>query len=172
MAFTRWECLRGAVAAWIAFLVIAPVVHVAVSLLADEVTRPDGLAALLDMLTYFLVLWLWFATSVILPWSFGALLILGLPLATALGLALRGVQDRRIHVVLFALLGAAVGLATTLVFAAVNPVPYPWGTLLSAAWVNTIVCTACVAAGWWYTAARALRADAESSPGSVMTSSG
>src|SRR5690606_4674540 len=97
MAFTRWEFLRGAVAAWIAFLVIAPVVHVAVSLLADEVTQPDGLAALLDLLTYFLVLWLWFATSVILPWSFGALVILGLPLATALGLALRGVQDRRIH---------------------------------------------------------------------------
>lgn len=160
MAFTAWEFVRGAAIAWVLFLVAAPGIQVAVALVPVAFTQPDWPQAILGALTYSVLMGLWLAVGVFLPWSFGALLVLGVPLAIALGLAMRTVADRRIHLACFALLGAAVGLATTLVFVAVNGWDFDPPGMVPAAVVNTLLCGASVAFGWWFTATRALRADA------------
>src|SRR5690606_1076770 len=115
--------------------------------------------SVLGSLGFLLLMGVWLAISMVLPWSFGALLVLGVPLGFALGLALRRVRDRRVHMVAFALLGAVVGLVTTLVFIAVGSWDAAFTDVTTAVVVNTIVCAACVMWGWWFTASRALRAD-------------
>src|SRR5690606_26105263 len=102
----------------------------------------------------------WIAILVILPWSFGALAMLGVPLAIALGLLLRRVPNFRIHLLAFALLGAAVGSATTVVFFGLSDWSSPTDIRGTVTVVNTILCAACVAAGWWSTASPALAEDA------------
>src|SRR5690554_2853650 len=101
MAFTAWEFLRGAIAAWVLFLVIAPLLNVAATSLLSFIANGSGelaggvspnfvvYAALLALLTVFL------------PWSLGALVVVGIPSAYLLGRRLRTVSAMSSHLLAF-----------------------------------------------------------------------
>ena len=130
MAFTVAEFVRGAVAAWVAFLVLATAAYAAV------------------IQGYVVV-----ATAFYVPWSLGAALV-GSPAAYLLGRSLRRVRRIAVHIAAFAALGAAVGLAATIVFVAVYG-HGNGGTLYYV--VNLALSVIAVPLGWYWTARRALR---------------
>lgn len=162
MAFTAWELIRGAIVAWVTFLMIAPALNVIVIYVSsafwssgEESNLPPTLspgfllfASALSALTLFL------------PWSFGAIVALGLPSAYLLGFGLRKTSAVSTHLLAFAGLGALVGAATTLVAAQVIEGELFTGESLSALVVNVAATASSVALGWRFTAKRALRADA------------
>lgn len=138
MAFTAGEFIRGALYAWLWFLLFSTLALV-----------PIG-----GMMS-------WIALVYTGPWSVGAL-PLGSPLAYGLGRVLQHNPSVPLHIALFSAFGAFVGIVTTAlaVFA-------PWSGLygsLNAGYTYMIVAV-CVSAtiavplGWWQTARRALRRD-------------
>lgn len=138
MRFTRWEFARGAIAAWGWFLVL------------------HQLLLLFPLVGY--GVWGLYAT---VPWSLGALL-LGSPVAFALGWAMRRQTRVSWHLSAFAALGLVIGAAAT-TLALWLPA---WGLpdagfremTLPAVLVAASASPA-VALGWWFTARRALAAD-------------
>lgn len=159
MAFTAWEFLRGAAVAWVAFVVIS-VPHVTITAATSALSQSNFVGNFLVALPASPLMGWWIAIVVIVPWSFGALSTLGIPLAAVLGLLLRQVPNPRIHLLTFATLGAVIGLATTLVFFALSDWTSPTDFRVTVTIVNTILCAACVAAGWWSSASPALAEDA------------
>lgn len=135
MKFTRSEFVRGAIAAWVWFLILHQV-------------------ALIPLRGYGV-----FALYATLPWSVGALL-LGSPVAYALAFGLRR-QPRVIrHLLAFTTLGLAVGTVATLV-ALWLPA---WGIPSEGLdpWLGVLVAVSAgpaVALGWWHTARRSLATD-------------
>lgn len=86
MRFTRWEFVRGAIAAWVWFLVL------------------HQLLLLIPLAGY--GLWGLYAT---VPWSIGVLLI-GSPAALALGWAMRRQPKVPLHLLAFAAFGLILGV--------------------------------------------------------------
>ena len=146
MAFTMREFLRGAISAWGWFIVFSTAAHLPIA----------GF--------YF-----WLVLYCTVPWSLGALLV-GSLIAYGLGWSLRGIPSVPVHVAMFTLLGAVVGIATTAL--AVLP-PGSALTGLNAEdyrFSIVVVCTASTIAvplGWWQTARRALRLDREEIAGVI-----
>ncbi len=145
MAFTAGEFIRGALYAWLWFLLLSTLTFV-------PIAGPMS----------------WIALVYTGPWSVGAL-ILGSPLAYGLGRLLERSPSVLLHAALFTLFGALVGIVTT-AFA----VSAPWSGLhgsLNPGYTIFIVAV-CVSAaiavplGWWQTATRALRRDQHNSAGS------
>jgi signal transduction histidine kinase len=134
MAFTRTEFWRGATSAWLWFI-------------------PLSLAPWTIFFGPYAVI----AAMYVVPWSIGAALVFATP-AYLLGRALRRIPRMPVHLLAFASLGAAVGVATTVVLFAVDP---SLGQAMGAAilTVNTAASTAAVTIGWWRSARRALRSD-------------
>lgn len=89
MGFSRAEFLRGAIAAWLWFLLIHQLALLVVAM---------GYGVLALYLT--------------IPWSFGALVI-GSPLAFLLGRVLRAERRKWVHEVTFGIFGLVVGVLTT-----------------------------------------------------------
>jgi len=162
MAFTAWEFIRGALLAWLFFVLLAPL---AVTI---GMTNPASITATFAYLPMILII----APLYAVPWSAGALLALGVPLALVLGLLLRGVASVRLHLICFAALGAFVGGVTTVVQLWSRTIPQPGVTYYGdqpSVWdllpgsvpllVSMQLITAIgVTLGWWITARRALRA--------------
>jgi len=92
-----------------------------------------------------------------LPWSIGALLLAGGPLAWLLGLTLRRVRAIWPHLLAFAVLGAAVGGTTAWVATTVmSGTSAGLGLTVPAA----VVTAGSVVFGWWRASRRALADDA------------
>ena len=130
MAFTLAEFVRGAVAAWVAYLALATVVYLAV------------------LQGYVVV-----AAMFYVPVSAVALVLGSFP-AYLLGWSLRRVRPLVVHLVAFGLLGMAVGFAATALFLLLQG-DIGGGALYYL--VNVPVSAASVALGWRWTARRALR---------------
>jgi hypothetical protein len=137
MSFTPGEFIRGALYAWLWFLLFANAVHIPL-----------------------FGLWFFYVLYYTLPWSIGALVVGSVP-AYLLGTALRRRTSLRLHAGLFTLFGASVGVVTTTLAFTV-----PWSSLYEGAGVyslsTALVCacaTIAVPLGWWQTARRALRRD-------------
>ncbi|UOQ90741.1 hypothetical protein MUN74_07515 [Agromyces endophyticus] len=155
MAFTWGEFARGAGFAWLAFQLVFPLSYPVMSIVValsspdpfESVKSAVGWALLVVMMSFLYAL----------PWSIGALLLIGGPAAWGLGLGLRRVASLRVHLVAFALLGAVVGAV----------VAWIAGTIMSMGASATVfaidaavVTGASVAYGWRRTARRALADDA------------
>lgn len=146
MAFTWREFRRGALTAWGVFNVLAPVVIAALTVVIESPTGSAGAAV------YVLV----FAPLLLVPISFAALVVLGAPLAYALGRGLRRTASEGAHLAAFVALGAVVGAtAGAIVLTAFRLEWSPWAILLCAA-----VTAFPVAFGWWHARRRALQDDA------------
>ena len=138
MAFTAGEFIRGAIYAWLWFLLFSTLAIVPIG----------GVMS-------------WIALIYTVPWSVGAL-ILGSPLAYGLGLFLQHNPSIPSHAASFTAFAALIGIVTTSLAAFA-----PWSGLqgsLNAGYTSLIVAV-CVSAtiavplGWWQTARRALRHD-------------
>lgn len=159
MAFTAWELVRGATMAWVLFTVFAPITIVIIALGIElwpgGVDGTDAVRAFTHGI---------FGATVIavmyVPWSLGALVVAGIPLAALLGRALRRTTQIATHLTCFAILGVLVGTAATLLALQVHsltPLDTGWAIIVT---VNILGTGAASAGGWWFTASRALRADA------------
>jgi hypothetical protein len=136
MRFTRAEFFRGAIAAWVWFLVL------------------HQLALLLP-----LAFMGWIGLWATVPWSLGALVV-GAPIAYGLGMLMRRQSQIIRHVAAFSAFGLGIGAVTT--FLAVWSQPQWLGAsgYISPSTVLVALSAApAVALGWWHTARRALAAD-------------
>lgn len=134
MAFTGVEFMRGALYAWLWFLVFSTVAHLPVA--------------------GFFVFFVLFTT---VPWSMAALFI-GSGFAYGLGRCLTRRRSLLLHASLFTVFGACVGLVTTRL-AIFSPTS---GLNESTSYSIVAVCIAATIAvplGWWQTASRALQRD-------------
>ncbi|MBN7793216.1 hypothetical protein [Microbacterium esteraromaticum] len=134
MNFSRAEFLRGALAAWLWFLILHQVF-----LLFP--TAGYGYIAL----------------QFSVPWSFGALLV-GSPIAFMIGRALRTDPRKWVHVTAFASFGLLLGVLTTTIalWLALDGDFAEWWVFFS---LVAISASPAVALGWWYAASRALKSD-------------
>ncbi|GAA1808399.1 hypothetical protein [Agromyces neolithicus] len=154
MAFTWGEFARGAGFAWLVFQLVFPLSYPVMSLGSFLLYPPSSGST--DVLVFALlgsVMMFVFA----LPWSIGALVMVGGPTAWLLGLALRRVRPIWVHLIAFAVLGAVVGGATAWTAGAVMT-----GSASSFGYTlpGALVTGASVAYGWRRTARRALADDA------------
>ncbi|MCR2827848.1 hypothetical protein [Microbacterium sp. zg.Y909] len=130
MAFTIAEFVRGAVAAWIAYLVLATVAYLA-------------------LLQGYVVV----AAVFYVPVSAAALVLGSFP-AYLLGWSLRRSRRIAVHLVAFVVYGAAVGSVATALFLLMR------GDLGGGALyylVNALLSAVSVPLGWYWTARQALR---------------
>lgn len=136
MNFTRPEFVRGAIAAWVWFLVLHQI-------------------ALIPLGGYGLL-----ALYVTLPWSIGALLLAS-PVAYVLALGLRTQPRARWHLVAFAALGLVVGTIATAMALLLSA----WGIPSDGSvptWCGAVVALSAgpaVALGWWHSARRSHATD-------------
>lgn len=149
MTFTGPEFWRGARTAWGVFVVILVVGMFVTTLAAGE--QPGwGQPLPLALLSAGYALVLGGVVS-------GAVMLITSPLARLLGRALAGVRHAWVHLLAFAALGGAIGLAVVFVqYLQTNPTGL--GIFSSSwTWVVVGVCSVSVAAGWAHAAFRALR---------------
>ena len=160
MAFTFPEFARGAVHVWVVFQLVFPLSYPVIIVVAG-LTAPgaDPDQAISD--TWALAL-AWGLLGIVmtfvfaLPWSIGALMLVGAPAAWLLGMSLRRVRSFPVHLTLFAMLGLGVGALTAWLASSTmsmgDGIPYVE--------IGGLVTAASVAHGWRRTASRALREDA------------
>ncbi|MFB7252379.1 hypothetical protein [Microbacterium sp. NPDC056234] len=142
MSFSRAEFVRGAIAAWLWFLVI------------------HQLALLIPATGYGFV-----ALYLTVPWSFGALM-LGSPLAFVIGRALRTERRLWVHEVTFGIFGLAIGVVTTSLAVWLTNDGY-LGDFAGWWWLAAIVAaSACpaVVLGWRYGTREIRRAESAQAP--------
>lgn len=96
-----------------------------------------------------------FSFGYAVPWSIGALVLVGGPAAWLLGRSLRRVRAMRWHLVAFAVLGLVMGLAASVIATASMQLPQGSFFVL----IATPATAVAVAFGWWRTASWALRDD-------------
>lgn len=126
MAFTRTEFLRGALSAWLWFLLLDLSVY-------GIIFFPTGAAV---------------AAMFAVPWSAGAVVIFAFP-AWLLGRALRRRAHVGVHVAAFAALGAVIGVITTATYLFVAAGRPEIAFFDSPFWlVNTAASAVAVALGW------------------------
>ena len=160
MAFTFPEFARGAIAAWVAFQLVFPLSYPAIIVVA-ALTAPgaDPGQAASDTWAQALawgLLGIVMTFAFALPWSIGALVLVGAPAAWLLGIALRRVRSFPVHLALFSTLGLGVGGLTA--WLATSTMSMGAGIPYVA--IGAVVTAAAVAYGWRRTASRALRDDA------------
>ena len=149
MAFAPAEFWRGALTAWGVFVLILVVGIFLTTVAAGE--QPGwGQPLPLALLSSGYALVLGGLVS-------GAVVLIISPLARLLGRALAGVRNVWIHLVAFAVLGGAIGLAVVFVqYLQTNRTGLGMFSN-SWTWVVVGVCSVSVAAGWAHAAFRALR---------------
>ena len=150
MAFTYGELARGALIAWGAFVVLLLIAFfVPTLMIPGALTGQYVLSSLLVM------------TSVIIIYgglfSFVAMLV-GSPLAWLIARTLTRVRAIPVHVAIFFLLGAVIGVLAILVLGLVFPnsvdgIQWPISALI------IVPAALAVPFGWWRSARRALRKD-------------
>ncbi len=169
MAFTAGEFIRGALAAWGLFVLISPFALAGYGTVGSLILTGRSDAE-------WIVPTLLISPMILVPYSLGALVI-GAPLALLLGLSLRRIRRRAVHIACFAGLGALVGAAATIVFTWMSTIPPSGVTVIHHVPPPTLgerilgngpmillfaaVTALTVALGWLITATRALRADAD-----------
>ncbi|GAA2449266.1 hypothetical protein [Agromyces soli] len=157
MAFTFGEFARGAGMAWLAFQLAFPLVYALIVFVGGVVdpSSSDPLSSSIGFGFYAVFVTFLYQT----PWTLGALVFGGI-LAWLLGLALQRVPAFGWHLAAFAALGALIGVVASW---------SAFGALGGGAFVVQLpavaVSAAAVAFGWWWTARRALRADAAATVG-------
>lgn len=160
MAFSFEEFARGAWWAWLGFHILFSAAYTSMGVAASfaafaAFAAPDPFGAFGASLAYvpaMLLASLLFA----LPWSVGALVLLGGPAAWVLGRALRRVRGRRWHLIAFTALGLGVGFAVSSI--ATTTMQPGWG-LSPFVVIGSPATAVAVAYGWWRTASRALSDD-------------
>ncbi|MCD2443597.1 hypothetical protein LQ757_15060 [Agromyces sp. SYSU K20354] len=158
MAFTFGEFARGAGIAWLVFQLVFPlsyplIIVVAALMSSDPATAISSAWAQALMWGILGILW---SFVFALPWSLGALVLLGGPAAWVLGLTLRRVRSIGVHLVLFAILGLGVGGLTAWLASSTMST----GAGIPYAVIGAVVTAVSVAYGWHRTARRALKDDA------------
>lgn len=143
MAFTPGDLWRGAWRAWCVFMVILLVVIAAFALRDAEVWLT------IVMLGY---------TAVIGGLIALAVMLVFVPVASLLGRALVRVRFVTVHVFVFAVLGASVGLVVVVLSIALG---FDAESLFASgvAWAVIGVCAISVVAGWSHAARRARQSD-------------
>lgn len=159
MAFTWGEFARGAAWAWWTFQWTFPLSYPVTTLLMLIGAPPASVESLPSMLGYSL-LGIAFSFGYALPWSIGALLLVGGPAAWLLGLSLRRVRAISFHLVCFVLLGLVVGSVTMWVATQTMGIFYDGSAAIVFTVVAAVATGAAVAYGWRRTARRALADDA------------
>lgn len=161
MAFTVREFFRGAFAALGYFLALfAPVFFLhylafaSLGAISPYLPPTNPFELLLPSVVMTLLAYPW-----ALPWSLAGFLV-GAPLAFGLGMALRRIANRKIHLLAFALLGLLVGIAATVAatglgFGSWAMAPFP----VSEIYVYSPLASFSVVLGWGFSAGRALKAD-------------
>lgn len=163
MAFSAWEFIRGALLAWLAFLLLAPIMFMlAVAIMGAAASFGDFAVSavvfgLMGLITIF-------------PWAIAALIV-GSPLAFLLGRSLRRVTRISVHLLLFAAFGLLLGVvasavATPLINLSDAPPTEYWESILDSLHfiIGAVLASAiAVPLGWWITAKLALRADSRRS---------
>lgn len=158
MAYNFTEFARGAGLAWLGFQVLFSLGYAStgVAMAFASLVQPDRLSSFESAVGYVPVMLL-FSFGYAMPWSIGALVLVGGPAAWLLGRSLRRVRAMRRHLVAFALLGLAVGLATSAIATATMQFPGSQGPIFVL--IATPAAAVAVAFGWWRTASWALRDD-------------
>ena len=159
MSFTPGEFVRGVALAPAFTLALVPISAAVFMPLATKAAPQIPTLEQIGLLLGSGLLYALFAV----PWAIAATIGSGAPLAYLLGCALRHRPSIREHLLAFAALGGAVGLATVIVVgmsiapqAADSPIEYAMG--LSIWFVPPSIVG--VALAWWLTATLALRTDA------------
>ncbi len=153
MAFEAGEALHGAVVAWATFMVLM-LGSLAVAAVLSMATAPAPVSAAEQLNLPLAMLCVAFIFGGL--FSAGVTLVVA-PIAAWLSHRLEHVRGLRIHLAVYAGLGAAIG---ALVSAVVATTP-GWTTagMWAIALVTTAICAAATAFGWWCAARRALRSD-------------
>lgn len=154
MAFTNDELLRGGCRAWCAFLVVLLVGmafwNIALDVADDGKASPRVLTAL--VVTGICALLAGGGTSLVL-------LPFGVALALPIGRALERVRAPWVHLLVYSILGVAIGAAYVALLRGdhfFTPFSGPWDALVLVPAVDVLIA---VPFGWWQTARLALRAD-------------
>lgn len=165
MAFTPDELLRGGLTVWLTFLAVLATLFGmgAIPMLGSDVNL-GGVGSYLGMLLFIVV---------IAGLVSGVVLVFGLLVTRPIALALRRVRSIAVHTVVYALLGAGIGILYLTVITGGHPTNLFTETLASALATGNIVvvlvlspaiaATVAVPLGWWLTVRRVLRQDAGSS---------
>jgi len=156
MGFTAGEFVRGAIISWVGFNLAAPVTLANYALITGLFAGgPMALGSFVQGVVPVLFL----SPIVLVPWSGGALVAAGAPLALVIGLALRRSPSPAVHLTSFTVLGAVVGVATTCVYA----LSFHTQGLQNLVLIVLMGATTAgaVGFGWWRTSSLALRDDAE-----------
>ncbi|GAA1846324.1 hypothetical protein ACFQZV_09485 [Microbacterium koreense] len=156
MNATWADVFRGGVVAWGVFVGLMLIAFAIAGIVADAVARADGVSVMssLSVLPLALVY-----TAFIGGTASFLVTMLGLPVAWLVARSLRHDTSIARHVMVYALLGAAVGCLALAVTAAFS------GSLVdvffsAAAPVTILICATSVVAGWWR-ASRRIRAELE-----------
>ncbi|MFB9307770.1 hypothetical protein BJY17_002759 [Agromyces hippuratus] len=158
MAFSFTEFARGAGLAWLGFQALFSLGYAStgVAMAFASLAQPDRFSSFESAVGYVPAMLL-FSFGYAMPWSIGALMLVGGPAAWLLGRSLRRVRAMRWHLVGFAVLGLVVGLATSVIATATMQFPGSQGSIFVL--IATPATTVAVAFGWWRTASWALRDD-------------
>lgn len=149
MAFTPDEFLRGAVAAWLAFNLLFDLLYAAMAIVTSD-PRWGPLTATLGVL-------LIYAVPIALVVS-GVVTLLLCGAAWWLGRLLRRHRRPAVHVIAFAMLGAAIGLLAVGTFELVTARSLDLGNGL--ALITIASSAAALPLGWAWTVRRSRRAEA------------
>ncbi len=154
MAFRRSELLHGAWVSWLTFVTLMSVTLVVAAVVSDLVStirdgaQPWGVSLLVIALPM--------ALAIGGPVA-GLVVLALLPVVAAMARRLARVGSVRVHVAVYASLGAAIGLVACVVW--ITATGGSWSDLAVFWWgVLTVmaVCAASVAHGWWRAMRRAL----------------
>jgi hypothetical protein len=139
--FTRGDLWTGAFGSWIAFVVLMELTLVIAAVVSDALA-PAQITPTVSYLPMAIIYALLFGGAVA-----GAVALLGAPLAALLGLLMRPVRSRAVHLVAFAVFGAAIGAVVVGIFAAINTaVQLAW----PAALITVSVCAVSTTYGRWH----------------------
>lgn len=138
--FARGDLWRGALYAWIAFMVLMELALVIAAYVGDSLA-PGASGSNVAYLPVFVIYSLMIGGVVSC-----VVALLCIPLAALLGLAMRSVRSRPLHYLAFAGLGAAVGYLVVLIVAASAGGDHLLGVT---AVVTTLICALATAYGRW-----------------------
>lgn len=141
MAVTRADVVHGGFVSWLAFVTLLELTLAVVTIVA-VLTSPSPTSTDLQFLPFVLLYGAAIGGGVALIVE-----VVGMPLAWLVARAMAGVRSIRAHLVVYASLGAVVGLVVVAIFAFLSGNASVWWSPLPL--VAATLCAASVVVGWW-----------------------